>query len=253
MRLLLVGLALGASALSAAAAQEKPRLGGLDAALEGRAAPAVQKTDDAAEPAERRGRGWRDEWDDDDDWAGDYGRGYGRGRGRDDRGRGLRLTCGSEDYRYEVCGVRGRIRSAQLVRQRSWAPCREGRDWGVDRRGRGLWVDNGCEGEFRVSLGRGGGRGGGRGTLAGGGDAGVLPYRVVQSCLREAERAYRQDVSLTRVLDAYEGRRGWTVDLRLAMEDERWRDRRWRDHPGRDRRVDVTCRTGRRGVQIAAR
>ena len=247
MRLSMVfGLVLGASALCAAAAQEKPRPEGLDAALEGRAAPAAEKARDDAGPAEHRGRGWRDDWDDGDWGDGDWdGRDW---RGRGDRGRGLRLTCGSEDYRYEVCGVRGRIRSAQLVRQRSWAPCREGRDWGVDRRGRGLWVDNGCEGEFRVSLGRGGGE-----TLPGyGGGARALPYRVVQSCLREAERTYRQDVSLTRVLDAYEGRRGWTVDLRIEASEPRGRDRRWRDHPGRDRRIDVTCRTGRRGVQIAA-
>ena len=43
------------------------------------------------------------------------------------------------------------------------------------------------------------------------------------------------------------------VDLRIEASEPRGRDRRWRDHPGRDRRIDVTCRTGRRGVQIAAR
>jgi Protein of unknown function (DUF3011) len=57
------------------------------------------------------------------------------------------LVCESENYRYNFCGT-GRIRDAQLVEQRSQAPCVRGRSWGVEREG--IWVDDGCEAEFRV-------------------------------------------------------------------------------------------------------
>ena len=57
------------------------------------------------------------------------------------------LVCESRDYRYAFCDT-GRIRDAQLVEQRSQAACVRGRTWGVERNG--VWVDGGCEGEFRV-------------------------------------------------------------------------------------------------------
>jgi hypothetical protein len=62
-------------------------------------------------------------------------------------GRAGNLVCESHDYRYSFCAT-GRIRDAQLVDQRSQAPCIRGRSWGVEREG--IWVDDGCEGEFRV-------------------------------------------------------------------------------------------------------
>jgi hypothetical protein len=57
------------------------------------------------------------------------------------------VACESREYRYNFCFV-GRVRSAQLVQQRSQAPCRQGRSWGWTRDG--IWVDQGCEGVFRV-------------------------------------------------------------------------------------------------------
>jgi hypothetical protein len=57
------------------------------------------------------------------------------------------LVCESQNYAYNVCHT-GRVQSAQLVRQLSQAPCIEGRTWGVARDG--IWVDRGCEAEFRV-------------------------------------------------------------------------------------------------------
>jgi hypothetical protein len=57
------------------------------------------------------------------------------------------LVCESRDYRYSFCDT-GRIRDAQLVEQRSQAACVRGRTWGVERNG--IWVDDGCEAEFRV-------------------------------------------------------------------------------------------------------
>ncbi len=70
------------------------------------------------------------------------------------------VRCESRDFNQIYCDVdvRGGVR---LVNQMSSAPCVEGRTWGADRRG--LWVRDGCRGEFEV--GRGGGYGGGGGGL----------------------------------------------------------------------------------------
>jgi hypothetical protein len=57
-------------------------------------------------------------------------------------------VCESHEYRYNFCAT-GRVRSAQLVQQRSSAPCIQGRTWGWTRDG--IWVDQGCEGAFRVN------------------------------------------------------------------------------------------------------
>jgi hypothetical protein len=56
-------------------------------------------------------------------------------------------VCESHEYRYSFCPV-GRVRSVELVQQRSQAPCIQGRSWGWTRDG--IWVDNGCEAAFRV-------------------------------------------------------------------------------------------------------
>jgi hypothetical protein len=56
-------------------------------------------------------------------------------------------VCESHEYRYNFCAT-GRVRSVQLVQQRSQAPCVQGRSWGWTRDG--IWVDHGCEAAFRV-------------------------------------------------------------------------------------------------------
>jgi len=56
-------------------------------------------------------------------------------------------VCESREYRYNFCAT-GRVRSAQLVQQRSQAPCIQGRTWGWTRDG--IWVDQGCEATFRI-------------------------------------------------------------------------------------------------------
>lgn len=63
------------------------------------------------------------------------------------------FTCASPDHRYRECQlpVDGR---ARLVKQKSDAPCIEGRSWG--QRGDRVWVDNGCRGKFEVVRGGGG-------------------------------------------------------------------------------------------------
>lgn len=64
------------------------------------------------------------------------------------------FTCASPDHRYRECQlpVDGR---ARLVKQKSDAPCVEGRSWG--QRGDRVWVNNGCRGKFEVARGGGGG------------------------------------------------------------------------------------------------
>src|SRR5262245_50429209 len=58
------------------------------------------------------------------------------------------IRCESEGYKYNRCPARiaGPV---QLEQQLSDAPCHRGETWGYDRRG--IWVDKGCVGEFRVA------------------------------------------------------------------------------------------------------
>ena len=57
------------------------------------------------------------------------------------------ITCNSRDYARELCKVDNK--GVSLKRQLSVSSCREGRDWGHDKRG--IWVDNGCKAEFEVT------------------------------------------------------------------------------------------------------
>lgn len=65
------------------------------------------------------------------------------------------IHCGSGGFNYRYCPVQthGRV---ELVRQTSFIECREGRNWGSDRNG--VWVDNGCAGDFRVGRDSSGGK-----------------------------------------------------------------------------------------------
>ena len=65
------------------------------------------------------------------------------------------IQCSSDQNRPNECRVDGLIQDARLSRQLSRSQCVEGRSWGV--RGNGLWVTDGCRGEFRVRLARRGG------------------------------------------------------------------------------------------------
>jgi hypothetical protein len=60
----------------------------------------------------------------------------------------LTIRCESEDFAYNRCPaeIHGDV---QLMRQLSHADCRHGETWGYDRRG--IWVANGCAGDFKVS------------------------------------------------------------------------------------------------------
>ncbi len=74
-----------------------------------------------------------------DDRGGWQGGGHGGQRGN--------ITCESEDGRYVFCRA-SRVRQARLQRQLSRGACVEGQSWGY--RNDGIWVNNGCRGEFAV-------------------------------------------------------------------------------------------------------
>lgn len=67
--------------------------------------------------------------------------------GRVPGGAGL-MVCESREYEYNLCRT-GRVRNVQIVRQLSQAPCVQGQSWGIERDG--VWVDRGCEAEFRIT------------------------------------------------------------------------------------------------------
>lgn len=61
------------------------------------------------------------------------------------------IQCKSDHYRYRYCRVQTDDH-VRLERQRSNADCRRGYSWDYDRHG--VWVNHGCDADFRV--GRGG-------------------------------------------------------------------------------------------------
>lgn len=64
--------------------------------------------------------------------------------------RDIDVRCGSVNYNYRMCQVdTGRGGGVRLVSQISKTACVEGRNWGWNRAG--VWVNQGCEGVFRVS------------------------------------------------------------------------------------------------------
>jgi len=62
------------------------------------------------------------------------------------------IRCSSSGYRYNYCRV-NTDNDVRLERQRSSADCRQGYSWGHDRRG--VWVNHGCDADFRVGSGGG--------------------------------------------------------------------------------------------------
>jgi len=75
---------------------------------------------------------------------GNRDRDYDRNRGRDAQ----TFYCESGDMKRHWCseGIGGTVR---LIRQKSDAPCIQGRTWGRDRAG--VWVDRGCRADFEVT------------------------------------------------------------------------------------------------------
>ena len=75
-------------------------------------------------------------------------------------GNSTTVRCRSTNGRFRHCPVNGWVRGAQLTRQIGGSNCVQGESWGNDNNG--VWVDRGCQGEFRVWT---GGRPSGRSTV----------------------------------------------------------------------------------------
>ncbi|MFQ5740230.1 MAG: DUF3011 domain-containing protein [Acidobacteriota bacterium] len=79
----------------------------------------------------------------------------------DERPRGevrdTKLECKSKNYRHRTCSIRKKIpRNARIVAvdfedQDSRAPCVEGQSYGIDLAREIIWVDKGCDADFRVT------------------------------------------------------------------------------------------------------
>jgi hypothetical protein len=93
------------------------------------------------------GRGYEDNRYGDDRYGyGDDRYGYGDDRYGYTQGR--RLTCESNNERYNFCRVSGHIRQAQIRDQKSRDACQYNYSWGY--RADGIWVDHGCRAEFVI-------------------------------------------------------------------------------------------------------
>jgi len=60
------------------------------------------------------------------------------------------INCKSNHHFYRYCKV-DTDNEVRLERQRSYSECRQGYSWDYDRHG--VWVNHGCEGDFRVGKG----------------------------------------------------------------------------------------------------
>jgi Protein of unknown function (DUF3011) len=60
------------------------------------------------------------------------------------------INCKSNHHLYRYCSVQT-DNEVRLERQRSYSECRQGYSWDYDRNG--VWVNHGCEGDFRVGRG----------------------------------------------------------------------------------------------------
>jgi hypothetical protein len=112
------------------------------------------------------------------------------------------ITCSSWNYRYRYCraDTDNRVR---LERQMSVASrCRLGDTWGYDSRG--VWVDRGCQAEFRV--GRDGGSGKTAAVVGGVAAAAIIAAAIASSKSHHEDPVEAWAVGTFRGYDEQEGR-----------------------------------------------
>jgi hypothetical protein len=121
------------------------------------------------------------------------------------------IHCKSDDYRYRYCRVQTDDR-VRLERQRSHADCRRGYSWDYDRYG--VWVNHGCEADFRV--GRGGSDDHDDKALAAG--AAVAGIAVIAALAAQGNKGYQSsDIPSWAVgtFTGYDPRVGADVELTI--------------------------------------
>ncbi|MBP2647085.1 MAG: hypothetical protein H6Q77_709 [Gemmatimonadetes bacterium] len=133
------------------------------------------------------------------------------------------ITCQSQDGRYSRCfaPTEGQV---TLHRQLSNTTCVLNRNWGFDANG--VWVDNGCRGEFAV----GGGSGSGWGGYPGAGGGANL-QRAGAACSSEAVKRGYQNVGVDNAsqsgsivfvyLRAFRNSREYSVGCQYALSSNR--------------------------------
>mgnify|MGYP001135831403 CR=1 FL=1 len=63
----------------------------------------------------------------------------------------VQIRCKSVGYKFAACGAGlSYVHHVQLLRQRSHSACIAGSTFGVLRHRNGMWVSDGCEGDFLV-------------------------------------------------------------------------------------------------------
>lgn len=127
------------------------------------------------------------------------------------------VNCGSADGRYSRCFARteGKV---TLLKQLSSSPCVLQRTWGFDPNG--VWVDNGCRGQFVVGRGGpGSGWGGYPGTWPSPGTGSNVVERGRQACTARAGSMGYQNINITNARQS-----GSTVTVGMTA---RSRNRPW--------------------------
>jgi hypothetical protein len=99
------------------------------------------------------------------------------------------VQCKSTDYRYNSCNAGGRVLRVSVQRQDSHSACAEGLSYGA--RGDQIWVDRGCEANFRVEIQRGGF---GPGPAPGPGPGPIVPDTRIVTCQSNDNRLTRCDI-----------------------------------------------------------
>jgi hypothetical protein len=172
------------------------------------------------------------------------------------------VKCSSRDFNKRYCSVNGKIKSVYLSDRRSKAKCREGRDWGYDRKG--IWVMNGCRAVFEVRYKRSRNDYGYRDRdryrdYDRGRDYRYDDYRprgrraAIERCIAKAERRLRRDGFRARLEDVTNVRRidrGWRVNMTFrARHYDHYHYPDFSCNSNRDRTRLVQYSAGRRGNQ----
>lgn len=119
------------------------------------------------------------------------------------------IRCESRNHRYRYCRADTDNRASLVSQTSLFARCELGRTWGYD--GRGVWVDRGCAGEFRVGR---GGSGGGAAAAAGA----IAGAAIIAAIVAGRNDKHRDEVPSWAVgsFRGYDERERTSVEVRIT-------------------------------------
>jgi hypothetical protein len=120
------------------------------------------------------------------------------------------IRCSSNGYRYKYCRA-DTDNDVRMDRQHSSADCRQGYSWGYDRRG--VWVDHGCDADFRV--GKRGGHGSDKAVAAGAAIAGVAIIAALAAQGNKGQQSSDVPSWAVGTFSGYDPRVGADVELTI--------------------------------------